>query len=83
LGATEAHTSLMADYEGGSLRYGDLKGAVSETVLSFVHRFQERKADFTEDRVREILVEGAAKIRPYAQKKIKDVRERIGLPDLS
>ena len=75
----EAHASLMKDYEQGSLRYSDLKGAVSEGVEAFVTRFQERKAAFDEAAVRRILEEGADKVRPAARRKMQEVRDKVGL----
>jgi len=79
LGRTEAHAKLTADYERGELRYADLKGEVGDAVLELVRGFQTRKAAFPEDTVRRVLRDGAEKVRPYAKKKMAEVRERIGL----
>ena len=79
LGNTEAHASLTADYERGELRYSDLKGEVGETVVAFVTGFQERKASFDDATVLRILAEGAEKVRPRAQRKMDEVRSRVGL----
>jgi tryptophanyl-tRNA synthetase len=77
-----AHDELNAQYEKGTLRYVDLKGAVSEAVWTTAARIQSRKADFPPERVAEVLRTGAARVRPMAQKKMADVRSRIGLAPL-
>ena len=73
------HAQLSADYAKGTLRYVDLKGAVADAVWTTASRIQSRKAEFPAERVAEVLRAGAARARPMAQKKIADVRSRIGL----
>ena len=77
-----AHDELNAQYEKGTLRYVDLKGAVSDAVWNTASRIQACKAEFPPERVAEVLRAGAARARPMAQKKIADVRSRIGLAAL-
>jgi tryptophanyl-tRNA synthetase len=77
-----AHHELKAQYEKGTLRYVDLKGAVADAVWTTAARIQSRKAEFPPERVAEVLRTGAARARPMAQKKIADVRSRIGLAAL-
>ena len=60
----------------------DLKGAVAEAVWTTAARIQSRKAEFPPERVVEVLRAGAARARPMAQKKIAEVRSRIGLAAL-
>jgi tryptophanyl-tRNA synthetase len=79
LGDPAVYAGLMRDYEGGKLRYVELKGAAADSVWATMARIQERKAQFPMERVREILREGAAKVRPQAQAKVADVRRRVGL----
>ena len=82
LDRTEAHASLMGDYEAGKLRYVDLKGAVSDAIWETAEAFQKRAAELPEERVREILRAGAERVRPAAQAKMALVRERIGMLDI-
>ena len=77
-----AHDELKAQYEKGTLRYVDLKAAVADAVWTTAARIQSRKAEFPPERVAEVLRTGAARARPMAQKKIADVRSRIGLAAL-
>jgi len=79
LGETETHGSLMADYKAGSLKYVVLKGAVSDAVWNQAAEIQARKNETPLDRVREILRDGASRIRPLAESKMAEVREKVGL----
>ena len=80
-GETE-HATLMTDYKAGSLRYSDLKGAVSDVVWNKVAEIQAGKEAFPPDKVRDVLTAGAAKARPIAQAKVAEVRKKIGLISL-
>jgi tryptophanyl-tRNA synthetase len=82
LGAGADHTRLLAEYEAGRLRYVELKNAVADAVWSTLARIQERKAEFPEARVREVVRAGAERARPLARKKLDEVRRRIGLISL-
>ena len=79
LGDEDRHGQLMKDYESGSLRYSDLKGGVEDAVMGLVMRFQQKKESYSEAQVVEILKAGAAKVRPYAESKMAEVRSKIGL----
>ncbi len=79
LGDEEHHSSLMADYEAGELRYVDLKDAVADAIWETCHRIQERRAAYPEERVRQVLREGAEAVRPLARATVDEVRERVGL----
>ena len=79
LGKEPEHASLMADYKTGSLRYSDLKDAVSDAVWAKVAEIQAGKEAFPPAKVRGVLAAGAAKARPMAEAKLAQVREKIGL----
>ncbi len=82
LGRTEDHDRLMADYKAGSLRYVDLKGAVSDAVWETASAIQARMKEFPSEVVREVIREGAERVRPIARAKIAEVRKRVGLLEL-
>jgi tryptophanyl-tRNA synthetase len=79
LGPGTVHARLRSEYEAGSLRYVDLKGAVAEAVLGKAREIRARMERFPPERVREILAGGAERARPMARAKLEQVRERIGL----
>jgi tryptophanyl-tRNA synthetase len=82
LGSPELYDRLTADYKAGTLRYVELKGAVADAVWATAAQIQARKAAYPPERVREILRAGGAKARPLAQKKLAEVRSRVGLVSL-
>ncbi len=61
--------------------YGDLKKALGEVTVEALRPVQERYREITADPsyLDSILKNGAAKARPMAEKKLAQVRERIGL----
>ena len=77
----DAHTSLMADYNAGALRYSDLKEAVANAVVALVNPFRERLAELQADKknVKSQIQESSAEIRKRAQQTLKEVREITGL----
>jgi tryptophanyl-tRNA synthetase len=58
--------------------YGDFKTDLAEVVVSFLKPFQERMAALSDEKVLEILREGAEKVRPLAKKKLDEVKKKIG-----
>jgi len=58
--------------------YADFKNDLSEEIIKFLEPFQKKFKDFSNEEVLKILEEGAEKARPLAEKKIKEVKEKIG-----
>jgi tryptophanyl-tRNA synthetase len=63
------------------MRYGDLKKAVAEMVISHLEPFQRRYRDITADPgyIDRVLREGAARVAPIADSTVELVKERMGL----
>lgn len=59
--------------------YGDFKADLAEVLVDFLTPFQERLAALSDDEVKGILEQGAAKARTLAAEKMKQVKERVGL----
>ncbi|MCF7809892.1 tryptophan--tRNA ligase [bacterium] len=70
---------LEAHFEGKG--YGDLKKEIAELVNEAIKPIQERYNELmTEpDYIEKVLQEGADRVRPTAEKVLKDVIEKIGL----
>ena len=77
----EAHDSLMADYNAGTLKYVDLKEAVADALVGISEQLRERKKELTSDRkaVKEQLKASGAAIREHARLTLRDVKELVGL----
>ncbi|MCG2701189.1 tryptophan--tRNA ligase [Candidatus Parcubacteria bacterium] len=59
--------------------YGDFKKDLAETVAEFLINFQRKFNSFTDEEVKEIMDEGAGKIKPIAEETLRRVKERIGI----
>lgn len=70
---------LAGVYEEKKGKYKDLKEALVEDIETVVAPMRERYNSISEDEVREVLQEGAAKARALAQAKMKDIKEKIGV----
>ena len=60
-------------------RYSEFKTDLAETIVGFLETFQEKYNKIDDSEVRKILGEGAEKVRPMAENKIKEVKEKMGL----
>jgi len=68
---------LEARYKGKG--YGNFKKDLAEEVKRFLHEFQIKYNSFTDDEVRQILKDGADKIRPVAEETLKRVKNKLGI----
>lgn len=81
-GRVDAHSSLMADYQSGALRYSDLKEAVADAVVTLVSHLRGRFNEISANQkaVQQQIQESSAEVRKVAQQTIREVREITGLP---
>lgn len=79
--AAEAHDSLMQDYENQSLKYVDLKAAVTEALIDFTQPMVQRREDLQSRRkeVKDQIKASSAEIRKVAQTTLKEVKQLTGL----
>lgn len=59
--------------------YGDFKKKLAEVVGGFLADFQKRYNSFEDNEIREILKEGADKVRPIAEETLRRVKEKLGI----
>jgi tryptophanyl-tRNA synthetase len=76
---TVAH--FQAQYEGGTLRYSDLKPAVGEAMVAELSPIRSRREELAAhpERVRDALAASAARARAVAQATMAEVKEKMGL----
>lgn len=67
---------IEAEYRGKG--YADFKNGLTEVIINFLTPFQERMQKLSDEKVLEILKNGAEKVRPLAQKKLAEVKKKIG-----
>lgn len=80
-GAKSVFDQFKADYEGGTLRYGDLKAALTEAMLVVLAPIREKRLELASKpgEVCRILLDSASELRKTAQITLREVRERMGL----
>jgi tryptophanyl-tRNA synthetase len=80
-GEPSVHADFLAAEQDGTIRYGDLKEAVAESISMYFAPFRERRAELLQDeaKVENILAKGAKKASAVAQKTIQEVRGLVGL----
>lgn len=77
----EVFQQFKTSYEEGNLRYGDLKGSLTEAMLSVLGPIREKRQELASKpgEVCRLLLESAAELRKTAQATMREVRERMGL----
>jgi tryptophanyl-tRNA synthetase len=59
-------------------RYGDFKNDLAETIVEFLVPFQKRMAEISDEDVLRVLRNGAKRADEIAEKKIQEVKEKVG-----
>lgn len=80
-GNSEAHDSLMQNYQQGTLQYKDLKQQVADTLVTLTQGFIERRAALNARKkdVKYEIKNSSAEIRKIAQQTLREVKELAGL----
>jgi tryptophanyl-tRNA synthetase len=70
-----------ADYQAGTIRYGDMKKELAEAMVAFIAPIREKAEAIRNDEpyLRRVMEQGAAKARASAQVTLQLAREAIGL----
>ncbi|KKR91840.1 MAG: Tryptophan-tRNA ligase [Candidatus Falkowbacteria bacterium GW2011_GWA2_41_14] len=68
---------LEENYKGKG--YGEFKNGLAEEIKKFLREFQIKYNSFTDQEVKQILRDGADKIRPVANKTLKRVKNKLGI----
>jgi tryptophanyl-tRNA synthetase len=77
----EVVQKFEADYEAGTIRYGDMKKELGEAMVAFIAPIREKAEAIRHDQsyLRRVMEQGAAKARASAQATLQLAREAIGL----
>ncbi|MBU4216516.1 tryptophan--tRNA ligase [Candidatus Parcubacteria bacterium] len=73
----ETIASLEKKYAG--MNYGPFKKDLAEVVKNFLISFQEKYNQISDEEVRRVLDEGAAKVRPMAQEVLARAKKVLGM----
>lgn len=73
--------TYLEQYADGSLRYVDLKDALTQAVFEQLQPIQQRRAELLQDpqHIDQVIAEGSAKARAIALETVTDVRQKMGL----
>ena len=74
----EEDTALRTRYTAWWMWYGDVKKDLAEKMTAFVAPIREKVASITDDQIRDLLAKNAPRANEIAQKKIKEVYEKVG-----
>jgi tryptophanyl-tRNA synthetase len=75
----KSEAEILAEFEGKG--YGNLKKQVAEVVIATLEPIQARYYEMAQDptTIEQILKEGAGRVRPIAERRLRVAQERLGL----
>ena len=80
----DLYQELLADYEGGKLKYSNLKDAVADSLVELSNDFRNRKQELLANKkeVKNQIKAASAEIRKKAQATVKEIKELTGLANV-
>jgi len=75
----EAAAQWLSARQAGTIKYSEFKPALSEAIIQKLEPIQKRRAAIADAEVKKFLSEGAAKLRPIAQKNLAEIKQKMGL----
>lgn len=79
LAGKEESEKVLAQRKEGTIKYSEFKPLLAEAIIKELEPFQKRRAEISDEEVKEILKAGALKVRPIAESTIREVKEKMGL----
>lgn len=80
-GSNEHYEEFLAAEKNGSIRYGDLKKVLAESIGNYFAEFRKRRNELLQNKkkLKEILEGGAVKAKKVAEKTMEEVRTLVGI----
>lgn len=80
-GESSVYEQFVAAEKDGSIRYGDLKQAVSDAIVSAFSDFRARRQELLShpEEIHRLLAIGASRAKVVAEKTMADVRQLVGI----
>ena len=72
----EKTEEVVKKYQGKG--YANFKADLAEEIIKALKPLQDKMKSFTDEKVLAILREGANRLRPLAEKKLEEVKEKLG-----
>ena len=75
------HKKLISEYKNNTLKYVDLKTALSDAIIKHLRPIQAKRKELEQNRgqIAEILIDGAKKAKKIADKTMDEIRKKIGI----
>lgn len=77
-GKEEAEKWMEARRQG-TIKYSEFKPALAEAIIKELEPIQKRRAEISDEEVKKILSDGAAKLQPIAQQNLAEIKQKMGL----
>lgn len=83
-GSLDLHREFLAQYDSKTIKYAELKDAVSEGLVKLSNYFAERKLEVEANKkeIKYKIKASSARIRSIAQETVKEVKELTGLANI-
>jgi tryptophanyl-tRNA synthetase len=80
-GAQADHDRLMKEYQGGSIKYSELKQVLADAIATYFREMRDKKSelDQNQNKISQVIANGAEKASAVAGKTLAEVKEKIGL----
>ena len=78
-GENAAAESFRADYFAKTLRYGDLKAAVADTLIAFFAPIRARRIELEHTDVDALMRTHSLRAREIAAETLREVRKLVGI----
>jgi len=75
----EIAKKYLEQRKAGTIKYSEMKPELAEAIIKELKPFQKKRAEISDDEIKRIFKEGAAKLQPIATKTINEVKEKMGL----
>lgn len=79
LASKEEADQYLAQRKAGTIKYSEFKPALAEAIIKELEPFQKRRAEISDEDIKKIFADGAAKLKPQAEKMLSDVKTKMGL----
>jgi tryptophanyl-tRNA synthetase len=78
---TQTYSQFAEAEKNGSIRYGDLKKVLAESIANYFENFRKKRAELlnNQQEIRSVLEDGAKKAKKVAEKTMEEVRNLVGL----
>lgn len=70
---------FRSEREKGIIKYSEMKPILAEAIIKELEPIQKRRAEITDEEVKEILIKGAEKLQKTATDNLGEIKQKMGL----